>query len=111
MVLLREEGSSHALWPLGLVERVHPSKDGHVRPVEVRTKKGIYTRSIQRLLQLEAVTAPPALSVDPVISKLPPIPEVPRVPNEGTLPLRSRYGRLIKPVTRLCFMLVTYGTY
>ena len=111
MVLLREEGSSHALWPLGLVERVHPSKDGHVRPVEVRTKKGIYTRSIQRLLQLEAVTAPPALSVDPVISKLPPIPEVPRVPNEGTLPLRSRYGRLIKPVTRLCFKLVTYGVY
>ena len=47
MLLLREEGSSCALWPLGLVERVYPSKDGHVRSVEVRTKKGIYTQSIQ----------------------------------------------------------------
>ena len=62
VVLLREEGSSRALWPLGLVERVYPGKDGHMRSVEVRTKKGIYTRSIQRLIQLEAVTAPPSLS-------------------------------------------------
>ena len=110
-VLLHEEGSSRALWPLGLVERVYPSKDGHVRSVELRTKKGIYTRSIQRLLQLEAVTAPPSLSVDPVISKLPPTPEAPRVPAEGTFPLRSRYGRLIKPTIRLCFKLVTSGVY
>ena len=36
----------------------YPSKDGHVSSVEVRTKKGIYARSIQRLPQLEAVTAP-----------------------------------------------------
>ena len=86
-----------------MVERVYQSKDGHVRSVEVRTKKGIYTRSIQCLLQLEAVTAPPSLSLDPVTSKLPRISEVPRVPAEGTLPLCSCYGRLIKPVTRLCF--------
>ena len=82
-----------------------------MRPVEVRTKKGIYTRSIQRLLQLEALTDPPSLSVDPVISKLPPIPKVLRVPVEGTLSLRSRYGGLIKPFTRLCFKLVTSGVY
>ena len=31
-----------------------------MRSLEVRNKKGIYARSIQRLLQLEAVTAPPS---------------------------------------------------
>ena len=111
VVLLREEGSSCTLRPLDLVEQFYPSKDGHVRSIEVRTKKGICTRSIQRLLQLEAVTAPPSLSVDPVISKLPPITEVSRVPAKGTLPLCSHYGRLIKPVTRLCFKLVTSWVY
>ena len=109
MVLLHEERSFRALWPLGLVERAYPSKDEHVRSVEVRTKKGIYTRSIQPLLQLEAVTAPPSLSLDPVTPTLPPIPEVPRAPVEGLLPLRPRYGRLFKPVTRLCFKVVRSG--
>ena len=60
-----------------------------MRSVEVRTKKGIYIRSIQRLLQLEAGTDPPSLSVDPVTSKLSPIAQDPRVPAEGTLPRRS----------------------
>ena len=77
VVILCGEESSRALWPLVLyiVERVYPIKDGHVRSVEVRTKKGIYTRSIQRHLQLEAVTAPPSLSLNPVTPTLPPIPK------------------------------------
>ena len=62
-----------------------------MRSLEVRTKKGIYARSIQRLLQLEAVTAPPSLSLDPVTPTLPPrpIPDVSRAPAKG-LPLQSR---------------------
>ena len=51
IVLLREEGSSRALWLLGLVERVYPNKDGHVRSVEVRIRKRIYTQSIQQLIE------------------------------------------------------------
>ena len=56
--------------------------------------------SIQRLLQLDAVTVPPSFSLDPLTPTLPPIPEVPRALVESPLP---RNGRLIKPVTRLCF--------
>ena len=70
------------MWPLRLVEQVYPSNDGHVRSVEVRTKKGTYTRSIQQLLQLEAVTAPNSLCSD-TATTLPPILQVPQAPVEA----------------------------
>ncbi|CAH8428835.1 unnamed protein product [Schistosoma haematobium] len=41
--------------PLGLVQRVIPSKDRLMRQVELRTKKGLLVRDIRKLCLLEAV--------------------------------------------------------
>jgi hypothetical protein len=39
-------------WPLAVVERIHPSKDGIIRVVTVRTSRGTYTRPVVRLCPL-----------------------------------------------------------
>ncbi|KAF0299735.1 hypothetical protein FJT64_003435 [Amphibalanus amphitrite] len=41
------------MWPLGVVTRLHPGSDGVVRAVDLRTAKGVRTRAVQRLHDLE----------------------------------------------------------
>ena len=54
MVLLNEGHlGSRLKWPLALVTKLFPGKDGKVRAVEIRTAKGTYTRPVQRLHKLE----------------------------------------------------------
>ena len=57
VVLVREDGYSRMQWPMGVVTKVFPGRDGLVRAVEVKTAKCAITRSIQRLHSLEIATA------------------------------------------------------
>ena len=49
----RGEGSNRLQWPMGIVHRVYPGRDGLVRTVEVKTANGLLTRPIQRIHDLE----------------------------------------------------------
>lgn len=53
VVLVREEGKSRLKWPLAIVTKIFPGKDGMVRAVELKTSKGLITRAIQMLHKLE----------------------------------------------------------
>ena len=53
VVLVREGCYSRMQWPIGVITRVYPGRDGIIRAVEVRTAKGTYVRSIQLLHDLE----------------------------------------------------------
>ena len=54
-MLLREDHIPRLKWPLGLVSELFPGSDGVVRSVKVKTDRGVYVRSIQRLHDLEIV--------------------------------------------------------
>jgi hypothetical protein len=53
VVLIREDYVPRMRWPLGLVTRTFPGIDGMVRTLEIRTARGLLTRSIQRVHDLE----------------------------------------------------------
>ena len=40
-------------WPLGVVVRLYPGKDGIMRVAEVRTARGVISHPVQRLYDLE----------------------------------------------------------
>ena len=52
IVLVVGNDAPRCRWPLGRVMQVHPSGDGLVRKVTVRTKDGTYDRPIQKLVRL-----------------------------------------------------------
>ena len=53
MVLIREDGCSRQQWPLAVVTKLFPCKDGLVRAIKLKTAKSIVMRPIQRLHCLE----------------------------------------------------------
>ena len=53
VVLISDDNVSRGKWPMGRVEQIHPSKDGYVRAVALRTKGGTIRRPVQRLHRLE----------------------------------------------------------
>ena len=102
-------------WPLGVVETVHPSRDGLTRTVSLRTAKGQIVRPIQRICQLEVNDSTPEPSSSPATPIVYPLPSsqsvtdtIPPVPtnnahmgnNDNQVskdnPTRSRSGRTIK---------------
>lgn len=52
VVILKTENSPPLQWPLGIVEDIHPSSDGIVRVVTVRTKNGTYVLPVVKLCVL-----------------------------------------------------------
>lgn len=52
VVIIIIDNAPPLAWPLGVVEAVHPSKDGTTRVVTVRTNKGSYVRPVVRLCPL-----------------------------------------------------------
>ena len=52
-VLISDDNLPRGKWLLGKVEEIFPGKDGLIRTVSVRTKKGIINRPVQRLHLLE----------------------------------------------------------
>ena len=53
VTLIRDENTPRLMWPLAVVTRLHPGSDGVVRTAELRTAKGMRTRAVQRLHDLE----------------------------------------------------------
>ena len=49
VVLISEENTCRPTWPLGRVTEVIPSRDGLIRTVKLKTRKGFLIRPIQRL--------------------------------------------------------------
>lgn len=52
IVIIKTEQIQPTFWPLGIIEKVFPGKDGLVRVVQVRTKNGSYQRPIAKLCRL-----------------------------------------------------------
>ena len=53
LVLIKEDNVPRLLWPIGVVVDMFPGKDGFIRSIKVRTKKGEIVRPIQRAYDLE----------------------------------------------------------
>ena len=71
VVLIEGEGPK-LNWPLGVVQKIHPGKDGISRAATVKTAKGTISRPVQKLRFLEITATDPhsLLSAD----NAPPIP-------------------------------------
>ena len=57
VVLIQEDNVPRLSWPLGVIVKTYPGKDGIVRSVDVKTCKGVINRPIQRLHDLEISSA------------------------------------------------------
>ena len=117
VVLIREEGSPRLKWPLARISEVIESKDGLIRAVKLRTKKGELIRSVKKLHCLEvpdsdssspsclketSQTVPSlnhATLSDPVTSvgKILPVSDSDVQINSGDSVDTSKSGRKIKP--------------
>ena len=53
-MLISEDKVSRGKWPMGRVDRLFPGKDGLIRTVILKTKKGLLRRPVQRTHRLEA---------------------------------------------------------
>ena len=54
VVLISEDKVSRGKWPLGRVDELLPGRDGLIRTVVLKTKKGLLRRPVQSLHRLEA---------------------------------------------------------
>lgn len=104
IVLLKEDLIPRFRWPLGIIDKVHYGKDGLVRCVDLQTQKGIKTRPIQRLHNLEIVHQFPEERAESDPTCNPDVNDQVDLTDsvgdsEENVPdvKRSRYGRLIKP--------------
>lgn len=52
VVIVKSEQLHPTVWPLGIIEKVYPGKDGLVRVVQVRTKNGLFERPVAKLCRL-----------------------------------------------------------
>ena len=52
-MLVHDDDTKRGQWPLARVTKVMPGSDGIVRTVDIRTKKGNYTRPVTKLYRLE----------------------------------------------------------
>ena len=55
VVLLRDENQPRLRWEMGVVTKLFPGRDGIPRSAEVRTGRGMKTRAVQRLHDLEVL--------------------------------------------------------
>ena len=105
VVLIHEENLPRLRWPVGVVVKVYPGRDGLVRAVHVKTKTGVYTRSVQRLHDLELDRDPsptdPVSAVDnyaqPATDPILCDPGRDHAVSVGRdAPVITRYGRVVK---------------
>jgi hypothetical protein len=108
IVLIQEDHVPRLQWDMGIIVEVFPGKDGRVRTVKVKTSKGTYVRSIQRLHKLEMLSVVPQTVqtvpdlVDETDQHLAPTPTTTPLPNgDVTAPVKTRSGRIVRPVNRL----------
>ena len=53
VVLVMDENAPRGFWPLARVIAIHPSQDGRVRTVQVKTSSGVLVRPVSQLCLLE----------------------------------------------------------
>ena len=53
VVLIKEDNLPRLKWVLGVVQKLHVGRDGISRSADLKTAKGIRTRAVQRLFNLE----------------------------------------------------------
>ena len=53
IVLVKEDHMPRLQWPIGVIVSVYPGRDGLIRSVDVKTRRGVINRSVQRLHDLE----------------------------------------------------------
>ena len=53
IVLIKEEGKPRIEWPLALILKLIPGRDGLIRAVQLKTARGNFTRAIKKLVRLE----------------------------------------------------------
>ena len=53
LVIVQDDDIKRGKWPLARVIRVMPGRNGIVRVAEIKTRSGVYTRPISKLLRLE----------------------------------------------------------
>ena len=58
LVLLISDNLPRGRWPLARVTRIVRGDDGRVRSAEVKTKAGVYIRTVTKLCLLEEVSDP-----------------------------------------------------
>ncbi|KAH9643036.1 hypothetical protein HF086_013597 [Spodoptera exigua] len=58
IVLIKEDCLPPAKWALGRIQEVHPGKDNLVRVVTLKTKTGLLTRPITKLVKLPVPNSP-----------------------------------------------------
>ena len=99
VVLVQGEGTNRLQWPLGVIQAIHPGRDGLVRCVEVKTAKGLFTRPIQRMHSLEMIDHPTLSDVRSIDARNDTVSDV--TCPEPPKPFVSRYGRKITKPDRL----------
>ena len=110
VVLVEADHRPRLQWPLGIITRVFPGKDGLIRTVEVKTSSGKLVRSVQRVHDLEIMNngfndtlttcASPVNWSDNVSSDTAEMTEnrVEIVPERKVY--RTRFGHAVKPVVK-----------
>ena len=99
VVLVREGCYSRMQWPIGVITRVYPGRDGIIRAVEVRTAKGTYVRSIQLLHDLEITESTECDKETPLT--VTDTDDSNHVFQSSESQYVTRYGRSVKPVKKL----------
>ncbi|XP_068250434.1 uncharacterized protein [Palaemon carinicauda] len=106
LVLIKEDNLPRLKWPLGVIVDVFKGRDGLVRSVRLKTKKGEMTRPIQRLYNLEVGRSEDLITTDASCEDFdrdvcdnPQMP-IHTVSDEDVLP-KSKSGRVIKPPIKL----------
>ncbi|UYV75899.1 hypothetical protein LAZ67_13001729 [Cordylochernes scorpioides] len=54
VVLMEVDNKKRTEWPIGVIEKTYPGKDGIVRVAIIKTKRGNFLRPVQRLFFLES---------------------------------------------------------
>ncbi|UYV70945.1 hypothetical protein LAZ67_8001196, partial [Cordylochernes scorpioides] len=54
VVLMEVDNKKRTEWPIGVIEKTYPGKDGIVRVAMIKTKRGHFLRPVQRLFFLES---------------------------------------------------------
>ncbi|GBL78500.1 hypothetical protein AVEN_42982-1 [Araneus ventricosus] len=69
MVLIKEDNVPVSNWPFGRIVKLYPGKDNIIRVVDIKTKTGIFKRSVSRLcvLPIERIST----NVDPIVLSAP----------------------------------------
>ena len=52
VILLVEDNIPRCNWPLGVINEVYPSSDGHIRKIQVRTVTSVLNRPVTKVVRL-----------------------------------------------------------